>query len=638
MNRIHTCATWIFYVLTILVIPVLYIPTHSLSLVVLQKYLFLTIVATLVSGYFVYQRFISKELKISVPLFILTLFLASSISTLLSYDVSLSFIGDAASLYTWSTMLSLVLIYLGTRIFPFNRNVYTRILTVLMGVSAILATFHVLRIFVGREFISLGIFNFVTQNTIGESSDLAVYALLSVFVSIYLARESTRWITYLSIYALFANIILVICFNFNIVTGVPFLYVATVGMFVFAASMTRKRVLAALSVSIFLIASIFSNVISRQVVSLGDFEFGETTSIQVSVPASFDVVKNVYGDMFGQMLLGVGPNTYPMIWARYKPVSLPDSINITEYWDYDFRESFSSVLTHVTAGGLITLLSLVLVYLYVGRIVYNAVFSEDDILVLLGSLTGILWVLQLIYTPGIAHVVLALVFLGVTGGIVRPQKKIWFDIEFDLKGVLYVSAIVFLCISSMYVSTRTIYAYIGGMYADKALSEVEKIHQGANPDLETAVSLLETAISKNPLDEYKRFLVDLRLYMIENKIDVDIHTLDAEAANLIGEKGDSVNFRNWIQFGRVQELKTMLGSTTTAPIAYTAYVAASNLAPTHPLPQYMLARVHVYAGNLSLADRELRKALLLKPNYREALSLYNEIHATSSKSSGKMGR
>jgi tetratricopeptide (TPR) repeat protein len=91
------------------------------------------------------------------------------------------------------------------------------------------------------------------------------------------------------------------------------------------------------------------------------------------------------------------------------------------------------------------------------------------------------------------------------------------------------------------------------------------------------------------------------------------------------DKGLSVDYRDWLQLGKAYETATFLGATSTATLAVESYLEAERLNPTSPIPPYFIGRLYSFARGFEIAEAKLKRAVQLKPNYTEAVTLLNSV-------------
>ncbi len=555
-----------------------------------------------------------------------------------------------------------------------------------LAVALYMALFHVCRALFGVGFLSFGFFNQITSNVIGTFSDLHIYAgaaLLSVVLlfEYVTLKNAYRWLLivstfFLTLLAILSNFyVLVHVFGSFSISAIHILLVTCavlVGVYV-ALEKKLPRLLFGVTVVLGL-CTIFSYSLGNFISSTVPFAKNETLDVRVGAPASFDVIESSYARNFKQMILGSGQGTYYTLWHKYKNTNLVDSVNSTPYWNVDFNASFSWILTLGTTGGVLRLLTWLAFLVGVFVIWFVSCMSRNTERYIYATVTLYFWLYLALYTPGVVILVLSFVFLGFSIGVPQGEST-EFNTEMgriENKGInLKIKAIqaLFFGTQRQVITQRSIknrlgeivcifaisvgvllcifsfaQKYIGSVHANRAL----KIIQQNQTAIDSSSAEIRQAISWNPAHEYYRFLADLSLAVptrvimsgaVFSESDIEyVGTAIKAVGEMLGPDSDSPDYQDWIEVGKVYEVATFSNAfgTSTAPVAFRAYQNAILLAPTHPTPYYLLARVYWYAGEREKGLEVVKEALMLRPTYPEALRLYTELNATSSRSLGKI--
>ena len=202
---------------------------------------------------------------------------------------------------------------------------------------------------------------------------------------------------------------------------------------------------------------------------------------------------------------------------------------------------------------------------------------------------------------------------------------------------MIVFTLVVLITASIGVGFMWVNKFISSVYFQK--SEVSLM--GSVPDIQSAQNYATKAIYFSPSTENLRLYSNIHLIrplqlinkiggivpenQITDEIRFDINKAFQSAQYAAVGKKASFDYQDWIQFGRVSEAATFLGSTSTADVAVKSYAQASILAPNNPTPLFLLGRMFVYAGKKDIAQQYLEKAIELKPDFSEAISILQSI-------------
>lgn len=612
------------YILGVLIgmFPFFSIPWTSGVLYPFQSQLLISASVIILTVYLLIQR--KKEtINVSDYFAVLLLAFVTALSYFFSIDKVNSVSGGGISIYSMYTLCILISMWVLSKECTDKIHVQN-MLVGYVGVSSLAQIY----MFFGYIF---GFTWFV--NPFGTLLSLSVYAGVSVLFGLYILLEKRHMP--IALFGLVVSTITLMVTDWYLLPGISFSLITLVYCFVSVyltkgSDFVKGKVVLTSFIALFIlqlcspwIADIFASQSQR-------FE-ADKSHVQVELGASVSVAEKVFGSSFVRMLFGTGPDTYTFAWHQFKPVELPGSVNITKYWDYDFSEAGSLILTQVTTLGLFGLLFWLYISFLVVVTVQKTVLSRDTQSIYLSLVSLLVLVTLWLSSVNMGMYVLFFIVFGLVYKNVHTLPRIIVKKEYILAVLL---------VAQIYVCWHVVQVYKSVALIDSALVDLYSYtHQGIQ-ELQRAEGTVSTALSYADTLEYRRLLSNL----IVNQVDqgqfattTSVELLKKAEQYLSPGIQDSVHFRDWMQMGRVYEYQTLFGATSSAARAYQAYTIASVLAPTHPEPFYALSLIHLYAGNYTEANESVKKTLLLKPNYTEALLLYKQLNATNTNILGNMG-
>ncbi|MCF7865610.1 MAG: hypothetical protein K9M11_03840 [Candidatus Pacebacteria bacterium] len=561
--------------------------------------------------------------------------------------------------------LGSILMYLISKFFRSKHSIFMIVLGI-VSVATIVELFHTLRFLFGKSFLSLGIFNSISSNTIGSFNELGVYAGLIVLISI-LALELTtirKGVRSLFYVAITLSLVIIAGSNFNLVNSVlGFQFGITLSSLILLFSLVlfiHKKVtnprgslptasLIVLLVSLVLTIGIMpiSAFVSQKIGIVQN----EILDVRVSPSATYTVAKGTYMSGIKEAVLGVGPNNFYSAWGKYKPTDIQNSVNNTAFWNVDFNMASGFIpTTFVTVGilgGLGWIFFLALIIFYVTKLLRNVARPDSDPTSVFGAWvvsvgTVYLWIISLLYTTGPTMILMAFIFTGlflatlVREDIIKTKMVMW-DISTYWKGFSVTFGMVILIALLMYIG----YIWEQRVYASIQIQQASKMLQ-SDP---TKITEAET-VALNSINTYfntsdLRFLAEVALIRPSNLIgkaqgvvpqekltqevisDITLAINAARRATI--DKGMSDDYRDWLQLGKVYETATFLGATTTATLAVESYAQAERLNPTNPVPPYLIGRLYALARGFDIAEVKLKRAIELKSDYAEAVNLLGSV-------------
>ncbi len=337
-------------------------------------------------------------------------------------------------------------------------------------------------------------------------------------------------------------------------------------------------------------------------------------------------------------LLGVGPGRFSYAWQQYKPAP----VNQSFFWGVDFSAGIGLLPTTLITSGILGFLSWTFLILVIAFAIIRGLFirSSDKfakhVLVISGLSSLFLWVITIIYIPGLGLVALAAV---TTGAFLSLESRLLNREQIQFS----VSRAPVAGFASALMSVVLIIAVLSGLYLFvnkvRAWSAFQKGSQLMQVgDFERAAGLFDRAGKIDRRDLYYRSFVDAGLGRLRNLLASEntnqnilqtqfielyggIHAHALDAVTVI----DQSNYLNWTTLARIYETIVPLKISGSYETAKSAYGEAAKRAPKNPLIPLSVARLELSQGNSEKSIESIEKSLALKSNYTAALFLRAQI-------------
>ncbi|OHA21188.1 MAG: hypothetical protein A2849_01550 [Candidatus Taylorbacteria bacterium RIFCSPHIGHO2_01_FULL_51_15] len=646
----------------IFLLPISFVPDLAFPLQ-FGKSILLSIFTLLAFSLFVIARLKDGRFVIPTSPILVSLSLVVglfALSGIFSGSTLWSLVGDG---FEVGTALSLLIVALMTGLIPIMFRSREEIFGSYLGFFAafiLIAIFHLLRLVLGPEFLSVSVFTDVVSNTIGKWNDLGIFfgavALLSLMTIEFLSlRPLFRGLLYLSL--LLALFFLAII-NFGIIWLVLGLFslVFLVYLISFNGSGTagetssldagrealqsESRPLRTIPIPSLIV--LLTSVVFILAGSTIGGAIGETFNIshleaRPSFQATFDVTREILLD---HPLLGVGPNNFTSEWLAHKPAG----INETIFWNVDFNYGVGLVPTFVATTGILGGLAWLLFlcsFLYAGFKAILSNFSDKFSQYLITSsflVSLFFWIFNVFYIPSLTIFALTFFFTGLfvtalTVEKLSPQKIISFS-STPRANFVSVLLLILLLLGGASLGYFLIQKYVASVVFQKGV-----IAFNLAGDLDKAEGYITRATAMSPSALYYRFLTELTLMRMnallqQNQSSESAEVVRGKFQGLLGaaqgsaRRAVSLNpsqYENFLTLGRVYEVVTPLGVEGAYENAKAAYEQALALNPESPAIYLILARLEVAKKDNAAAREYIAKALSKKNNYIEAIFLLSQI-------------
>jgi len=520
----------------------------------------------------------------------------------------------------------------------------------------IITLYQGLRLIFGFDFLAFDIFTTTTANIIGKWNDLGIFFGITTILSFVTLEGLT--LHNVSKAILYAILVLSLIFlgiiNFTpiwIVLGVFalgfFVYNLLKKKFVFTkpsqdmSALPNRNSSVSLSVASFLVLLIsLLFVVGGDRISEPVNAFFNINQIEVrpTWESTMAVIQATYAT---NLLLGSGPNTFDMQWARYKP----SDINNSTFWNVNFNTGIgfipsSFATTGILGGGAWVLFLALLIFSGIRALLLRPM-TEDSFAYYL-SLSSFLvalylWVFTVIYIPNSVMLAFAFFFSGLYLASLRHLSGEYKEKHFIFShnprlgfvSVLgFTVLLVFAGVGVYLVGNR----YMGATYFQRAVvvlntqgDEIETRRMINKAESFATIDLYTRLSSELELRKLSRILSDEKTPVDERRSQFEETLSSAIKDAQLARDISPLSYQNWFSLGRVYQSVVPLEIQGSYENAKLAYEKALELSPHNPLLFLSLAELEVLHADNTSAREYIRRALEEKNNYTAAVFLLAQI-------------
>ena len=368
----------------------------------------------------------------------------------------------------------------------------------------------------------------------------------------------------------------------------------------------------------------------------GFFNVGQI-DIRPSWQTTIAIGKNTLAENF---LFGGGPESFPKQWALHRPVET----NQTVVWNSDFNSGIGFIPTSFASTGVVGIIAWLVflgffVYTGLRTLLFARPGDSFTFYLSLSSFVGAayLWILAFISNPN--NILLFYAFL-LTGLFIaslryRPQGLKEINLSFVESPRLGFVTVLLLTIMVL-GSVASLFA-IGERYAAAAYYQRSFISLNRDANIDQSTNQLSQAITLDASDTYYRFAANLDLIQInqllaENpEVTEEVRSrFQAYLARAIDSAGrattaDPSDYQNWVRQAQVYRAVVPLGIEGAYDSSKTAYERAIALRPESPAILFDQAQLEFLAGNRDSARELTTQALATRPTYSDAMFLLARI-------------
>lgn len=585
------------------------------------------------------------------------------VSSLVSTSRVGSLLGYGFEVGTFSFFLVVALLaYLVSVSFSSTKKLYAANAAFLLT-AGFLALFHTLRFLFGADFISLGLFDAVTANTVGKLNELGIFfgigALLSLFALEILKLKKVQKVVVYSVLVL--SLFAMIVINFSVIWIVVGA-IATI-FFVYTAAhstviaerisgttemgaeveMPRRRI-AIKSLIVAIIALAFVLPVGRDAASSLGVRFGVDN---VEVRPSWGATLGVFiASTKTDPVFGIGPNRFGIAWQLYRP-----DINATNFWSTNFDSAIGFIPTSIVETGIVGLLAWCVFLAMLAWLGIKSLFSnyaDRMTRFLVTSSLGIisfLWVMNIFYNPGTVVMFLTFFFTGLfiasTAVANITTIKSFEFIKYPKIGFVTTMAGVIVLVCAAGLSYMIFEQGRASVYFQKALAAA---NQGADANTSAVESNLLDAIRLSKRDLYYRSLSQFNLSKVNALIasasgqeqvteaqrnEFQAHIANAVEAARLAQVADPMRLENQLMVAQVYATIVPVGVEGSYEAAKLSYEGANSISPRNPGIYLALAQLAASNKDLKAAQDYLSTSLEFKPNYIDAIFFQAQLDASA---------
>ncbi len=576
------------------------------------------------------------------------LVLVSGISAFLSGDTSDSLLGEGMQTQTTVFLVLLALVMSVWTLIDSGKRAVMRLYMLLAVSTIVLVVFHVVRLVLGGDTLSFGIFTSDTASPVGSWNDLALFLGLSVILAIVALEQLSLTVhgRALFVAVVLLSLAMLAVINFFVV----WLVLGFTGLTIVVYALTKDRMSGAqLSLapkrpfnSTSLLASLIVCIISVLFI-IGGSALGGTLSswtgisyveVRPSFSATLDVARDVYE---GSPFFGVGGNKFSDAWKQFKD----PAINTTVFWNTDFTAGNGYITTSLVTMGVVGFLAWV---------VFLGMFLVSGIRMLLGgndqdrtwyfigvsSFVGglYIWGMSLVYVPGAVMLLMGALCVGITitaDRALRDGKRKPFSMVTDKRTgfvfTLIVIAVIIGSVSLLYGAGRHyagVHAYLKGMSAfnEGTLGE-------ARAHFEQSYALYASDLPMRRIGEIElsrlNAILSIPAPTESDQREFQQVVQDGIAAGEKARSEDITESENWTLLGNLYRILLGLNIDGVYEKAYETLGKARDLNPKNPVAVLNLGVLEGRMGNYDSARSFTLESIRLRPNFTDAFYYLSQI-------------
>ncbi len=574
--------------------------------------------------------------------------LAGLVTGLIAPQTNFAFFGDTLDIHTVGFLTLLATIASLGLLFRTARGGVIVLYGVLFSTVAIISLWHLLRVFLGGEAITLSTFTTNAASPVGSLNDLALFAALSILVALVaLMRLSlSRVYTAILVGVVAVSLIMLVLVNFFMVWLVVGLFALLLTVF----SLTRQRfkdsigepvslALVILSLIVFLVSAVFvvgGSALGGAVANTTGVSYLE---VRPSWSATLDIAKHVFSN---SPFTGTGPNHFSEAWMQYKD----PSINATLFWNVPFNAGNSYVATSILGTGVFGVIAWLAFYgalLWAGFRTLTAPRIEDSLWHFIGTLSFVIgafvWGMALVYVPGAAVLIvgaLATGLLATAATHLVPRVTTSIDLLTSSRvGFVLISGVMVAIIVTIVVG----YGAVRQMMMGATYASVTSVPAG--PDqVEDITNRLVEAYQYYRTDTVARELALYKIAVLRasagsvgtSTSEVQAFFTQANDAKVMSDMAIALkpnDARNWAARADLYTLLTSIGVADAENNARNDYAEAVKRDPQNPYYDLQQAVLALIKRDEEAARTAIGESLKKKGNYVDALTLLVELEVSA---------
>ncbi len=572
------------------------------------------------------------------------------LSSFFSSSKYVSLFGSGFELGTFGSMLVLFIIFfLSSIYFQTEKRLWSFFLALLIG-GAVLALFEIINMFIGFGRFAPGLLKGISSgNLVGSWNDFAILSGLLVLVSL----STIEFLRTKGVLLFIQYFVIVSGLFFLIVINVPLVWVLvslfSIIMFVYSISIQQagvkvvhtdegKKKFPFASLIVIFVCLIFL---------VGNSSIGNLISRYLSVqnvdvrPLMSTTSQIAYKAIKHNPAFGTGPNTFNIDWALWQPKEVAQSA----FWNVDFAQGFSSLMTFAVTTGILGLLAwLYFLFNFVLKVIRSLRKALSSSMSNYFTITTLLisiysWVTVIVYTPNFLMFSIAFTSTGILLGILVYNQSVQskhFSFLGDPRNSFF-SILGLMVLMIVTLSTTYLYAekFASIIYFSKGSVSSNNIES-----LVKSERMMSNALLLDQNDIYYRTLSQIYIAevgVLVNDKNISEDTLKTNVQKLVNLAETSANaavaqnpkqYQNYLNLGNVYTSLVPLQVTNSYESAVSAYDKAKALAPNNPSVILARATLEFTKKNNDEAKKFIDQALELKADYTDAIFLLAQIQTS----------
>ncbi|MDE2031071.1 MAG: tetratricopeptide repeat protein [Patescibacteria group bacterium] len=570
------------------------------------------------------------------------------ISSFFSSSKYVSLFGSGFEIGTFGSVLVLfILFFLSSIYFQTERRLWSFYRVMFLG-AVILAVFELINIFVGFGRFAPGLLNGISSgNLVGSWNDFVLFFGLIVLLSLF----TIEFLKNKGLFLVMQYFLLVVGLFFLIIINLPLVWVMvglfSIIIFVYSISIQQAGIniihdsdnkkkfpfTALIVVFICLIFLVGNNSIGGLITRYINVP---NTSVRPLITTTSEIALKAIKH---NPLLGTGPNTFNLDWALWQPKAIAQS----QFWNIDFSNGYSSLLTFAVTTGLLGifawLLFLVTVLLRgiksLNKVLRNSLSNYFTMTALMTAIYS--WTTIIFYTPNIIMFVIAFISSGMIIGILVYHQSIKvrsFSFLGDPRNSFF--SILGLMVLMM-ITLSTTYVYAEKFASIIYFSKGSTSNATDLASLSKSEKMLSNALLLDQNDIYYRtisqiYLAEMSVMLNDKTISKD--TLKSNIQQLVSLAQQSAQlainqnpnqYQNYVNLGNIDSSLLPLSVQNSYENAVINYNKAQALAPNNPSIALLRASLEIANKSNDEARKYIANALAIKPNYTDAMFLLAQI-------------
>lgn len=637
---------------TILVItcglfPLYFLPLPYLSVVIGKIFIF---VAGLALALLFYTFSVLREGRLSFRLpwpvlGIVSVTIVSFVAAILSGDLRDSMLGNSLDINTAAFVLLMALTLMITGLLAGSKQSIVRLYTLLILSSLVISLWQVIRLVLGSNTLSFGLFTSDTSSLLGTWNGLAIFFGLIVLLSLVTIQQlpltKTASAIIFTVSGLSLVILAVIGFSlvWQVLAAVSLLMLVYVGSTYVLPQVNRRYSPSKLALGLVIVVALTSCLFAFVGAPLNNWVSSKTNisflEVRPSLIATIDLTKSALKD---QPFFGVGPNHFIDVWRLHKnPV-----INQTIFWNTDFESGYNYVATSIVGTGLIGAFAWLLFFAsllwYGGRFLFKANGSDRFwYFIGLSALvsTVYLWGMSWLYVPSASILLLSALTTGlflIAYCRLLPGRTLTISIERNRKYGIVLVLIMVLVVTSSAAGLYVIGNQIRGLYVFNQTiatlqpgDDVTKLENG----IVSAFNIYHNDIFISQLAYYQWLQMNTLLTLDKPTTEQQKKFSDATSNGIsaaeLAISLDPTEPRNHQILAQIYSILAQVGVEGARDKALSEYDLTKQYNPQNPVPYMQEAQLYIFTKETALARSAAEDAVRIRPTYTEAIYFLTQL-------------